>query len=77
MNKTNGVQKVREREGERGEEGEPKGRNGPVCISAPLSLGEGFIKKSVSRAWWSLCVSMCVHVRVRVCTRVCACVRGG
>lgn len=49
MNKTNDVEKVRERNGAmRG--GRTEGRNGPVCISALLSLGKGFIKKSVSRA---------------------------
>lgn len=65
MHKTNDVEKVREREseGERERErrgGCTEGRNGPVCISALLSLREGFIKKSVSRAQRNLYARTCV-----------------
>lgn len=41
-----------------------EGRNGPVCISALLSLEEVFINKSVSRAWWNICVRVRVHVYI-------------
>lgn len=67
MNKTNDVQKVREREGE---EGERAGKNGPVYIPALLSLEEVFIRKSVSRAWWI--VGVRARVRVYLVTRLCA-----
>lgn len=56
MNKTNDVQKVR-----RSEQGSTQGRIGPVYISAPLLLEEGFIKKSVSRTWWRACLRASVH----------------
>lgn len=61
MHKTNDVEKVKERESE-GERrgGCTEGRNGPVCISALLSLREGFIKKSVSRAQRNLYARTCV-----------------
>lgn len=69
MNKTNDVEKVRERE-RRGEEGELKAEMGQYVFLLYFHLGKASLRSLFPEHGG---IYVCVHVRVHVCTGVCIC----
>lgn len=73
MNKTNDVQKVREREreGEQGEEAELKAEMGQYVFLLHFHLGKASLRSLFpEHGGVYVCACMCVCVRTRVCAHV-------